>query len=438
MPPRIVDLIARKRAGGELSADELAALVDGYLRGDVPDYQVAAWLMAVCWRGMTRRETTDFTLLLARSGEMLDLGALGARAVDKHSTGGVGDKTTLAVAPLVAACGVPVAKLSGRGLGFTGGTLDKLESIPGLRVSLSTDELIRQVERIGIAVASQSADLAPADGKLYALRDVTATVESIPLIASSVMSKKLAAGAGSIVLDVKAGRGAFMKRVEDATTLAETMVEIGRGAGRRVSAVISSMEQPLGNAVGNALEVREAVQTLRGEGPADFTALVRTLAERCLLTSRAAARQEEAAEMLDRAWRSGAGLAKLAEMVEAQGGDRGYVESPDLLPRAPIVEVVRAPRVGYVRSIDAEEVGLTAGALGAGRARKGDPVDPAVGIVFGRKVGDRVEAGAALAEVHARRREDVEPAARRLLAAIEIGEGAVAPQPLILAIRDSA
>ena len=434
MPPRVVDLIAKKRAGGALTAGELATFVNGYVRGDVPDYQVAAWLMAVCWRGMTLRETTDLTLLLARSGAMLDLGELGARAVDKHSTGGVGDKTTLAVAPLVAACGVPVAKLSGRGLGFTGGTLDKLESIPGLRVALTAEEFVRQVERIGLAIASQSADLAPADGKLYALRDVTATVESIPLIASSVMSKKLAAGAGSIVLDVKAGRGAFMKRVENATSLAEVMVSIGRGAGRRVSAVISSMEQPLGNAVGNALEVREAVLTLRGEGPADFTMLVRALAERCLLTARAAASPEEATEILDRAWRSGAGLAKLAEMVEAQGGDPIYVEKPYLLPRTDLNVEVLAPRSGYVQAIDAEVVGLTVGELGAGRARKGDPVDPAVGVVLGAKVGDRVEAGEHLLEIHARSQDDVEVAARRLLAAIEIGDEAVRAPLLIHAI----
>ena len=436
MPLRVVELIAKKRAGDELAANELASLVDGYVRGNVPDYQMAAWLMAVCWRGMTLRETTDLTLLLARSGEMLDLGELGARAVDKHSTGGVGDKTTLAVAPLVAACGVPVAKLSGRGLGFTGGTLDKLESIPGFRVSLTTEEFVRQVERIGLAIASQSSDLAPADGKLYALRDVTATVESMPLIASSVMSKKLAAGAGSIVLDVKAGRGAFMKRVEDAISLAEVMVSIGRGAGRRVSAVISSMEQPLGNMVGNSLEVYEAVLTLRGEGPADFTMLVRALGERCLLTARAATSPEQAAEMLDRAWLSGDGLAKLAEMVEAQGGDPIYIEKPHLLPRTDLNVEVLAPRSGYLQAIDAEAVGLTAGALGAGRARKGDPVDPAVGMILGHKVGDWVEEGEPLLEIHARSHDDVQMAARRLLAAIEIGDEAVSPPVLIHAIID--
>ena len=315
-----VDLIRKKRDGGELSRDEIAFLVRGFTAGEIPDYQVSAWLMAVLLRGMSDRETTDLTLAMARSGGTLDLGPLGARCADKHSTGGVGDKTTLVVAPLVAACGVPVAKLSGRGLGFSGGTLDKLESIPGFRAHLSADEFRGVLERVGLVIAGQSADLAPADGRLYALRDVTATVESIPLIASSVMSKKLAAGAGSIVLDVKHGSGAFMKTLADARLLAETMVAIGRLADRRMGAVISSMEQPLGRAVGNGLEVREAIETLRGDGPADLVALCRELAAQMLVAAEAASDRDAALAWVDDALDSGRAFAKLAEFVAAQGG----------------------------------------------------------------------------------------------------------------------
>lgn len=427
-----VDLIQKKRDGEPLAAAEIDHLVRGCITGEVPDYQLAAWLMAVCWRGMTLQETTDLTLALARSGEMMDLGALRERTADKHSTGGVGDKTTLVVAPLAAAAGVPVAKLSGRGLGFTGGTLDKLESIPGFGCDLSPAEFRARLARHGLVIASQSASLAPADGKLYALRDVTATVQSIPLIASSVMSKKLAGGAAAIVLDVKAGRGAFMKTAVEARDLAETMVQIGRNAGRRVAAVVSDMSQPLGFAVGNALEVREAVETLRGHGPEDLTRLCRELGTRMLVAARAAETPAEAGKLLDRAWLSGAGVAKLVELVESHGGDARFVDDPDRLPSAPVVEDVAAPGGGFVQAIDALEVGLLVGALGAGRARKGDAVDPAVGVVLRAKVGDRVGASQTLASVHARSREAALAARKRLLRAYTLGPEAPTRPELIL------
>ena len=418
---RVVELIQKKRDGGELTTAEIEYLIGGYGAGEIPDYQMAAWLMAVCWRGMTFRETTDLTLALARSGEMIDLGDVAARAADKHSTGGVGDKTTLVVAPLVAAAGVPVPKLSGRALGFTGGTLDKLEAIPGFRSDLSPTEFRENLARVGLVIASQSADLAPADGKLYALRDVTATVASVPLIASSVMSKKLAGGAGAIVLDVKAGRGAFVKTPEEARQLAETMVEIGRGAGRRVAAIISDMSQPLGLAIGNALEVREAVETLQGRGPADVSELCRALGAAMLKTAGAVADAAEASRRLDAAWQSGRALAKLAEFVAAQGGDPRFVERPELLPRAPAIASLPAPQEGYVVAVDAEEVGLVVAGLGAGRQRKGDPVDPAVGVVLRAKVGRWVEAGEALLTIHARSEEALATAAERLRRAIALG-----------------
>ena len=430
---RTVELIRKKRDGEELTAAEVEHLVQGYVDGTVPDYQMAAWLMAVCWRGMTLRETADLTAALVHSGKVADLGDLGARAVDKHSTGGVGDKTTLVVAPLVAVTGVPVAKMSGRALGFTGGTLDKLEAIPGFRCGLSLEEFRGKLLRHGLAIAGQSADLAPADGKLYALRDVTGTVDCVPLIASSVMSKKIAAGAGAIVLDVKIGRGAFMKTLDDATSLARTMVEIGRAAGRRVTAVVSDMSQPLGRAVGNALEVREAIQALRCQGPADLTDLCRELAVRMLLAAGAAQTRQEASERVETAWRSGRGLAKLVELVEAQGGDPNVVDRPELLPTAPSVVDVPAAKGGYVRGIDAEQVGLAVAALGAGRRRKGDQVDPAVGVVLHAKVGDRVEAGQPLLTIHARSPDDAAVAAQ-VGGAFEIGAEAPVRPALVHAV----
>ncbi|MGH2453233.1 MAG: pyrimidine-nucleoside phosphorylase [bacterium] len=396
---RPYDLIVRKRDGGELSAEEIEALLGAYLREDIAEYQMSAFLMAVFFRGMSARETAALTMAMVRSGETLDLEALGGAAVDKHSTGGVGDKTSLVLIPLVAAAGVRVAKLSGRGLGHTGGTLDKLESIPGFRTDLSRERIVEQVRRIGCALAGQTADLVPADKRLYALRDVTATVESIPLIAASVMSKKIAAGARGIVLDVKTGSGAFMKTVEEARDLAEAMVAIGRQVGRRTVALISDMDQPLGRAVGNAVEVAEAIVTLQGTGPEDLTELSVALGARMLLLAGAEGSLEAAVARLRRALRDGLALERFRKMVEAQGGDPRVVDDPGLLPRAPHALPVAADGGGTVASIDAGAVGLAAMTLGAGRAHTDDRIDPAVGILLERKVGDRVVPGQPLATV---------------------------------------
>ena len=428
---RAVDLIAKKRDGLALSAAEINFLVQGFTRGEIPDYQISAWLMAVVLRGMDKRETTDLTLAMARSGETLDLSAIAPVVVDKHSTGGVGDKTTLVVAPLVAAAGLPVGKMSGRGLGFSGGTLDKLESIAGYNANLSKQQFLQQLAQHGIVVAGQSADLAPADGKLYALRDVTATVESLPLIASSVMSKKIAAGANAIVLDVKVGRGAFMKTLDDALALAQTMVDIGRGVGRRVTAVISDMSQPLGYAVGNALEVAEAMATLRGQGPADFLELCLTVGAQMLLLAGKVQKAAEGRALLLAKLLSGAALSKFGEWIEAQGGDRRVIDHPELLPRATLVEPLRAPRGGYVAGINAEAVGLTVVALGGGRAKKGDPIDHAVGMVLHRKVGDAVKPGEPLLTIHANDPARLAEARARLLAAYAWSDEPVPRPPLI-------
>ena len=396
---RTVELVERKRDGGRLSKDEIAFLVAGYTKGDVPDYQMAAFCMAVVWRGMDARETADLTAAMVASGERLDLRRFG-RVVDKHSTGGVGDKTTLVVAPLVAACGLPVAKMSGRGLGFSGGTLDKLESIAGYRVDLSTREFLAQLERIGIVLTGQTADLAPADGKLYALRDTTGTVPSIPLIASSIMSKKIAAGANAVVLDVKVGSGAFMKDLREARQLARTMAAIGKAHGLAVRCELTDMEQPLGRAVGNSLEVAEAIATLRGEGPPDLVSLARIAGVEMLLLGGKARDRAAALRRIDRALEDGRGLAKLRELVAAQGGDVRMIDDPARLPRAPHVETLRAARTAYVRRIAADEIGLASVRLGAGREKKGQPIDHRTGIVLHAKVGDRVERGAPFADVH--------------------------------------
>jgi pyrimidine-nucleoside phosphorylase len=396
---RAVDLIERKRDGGALSADEIDFLIQGYTKGQIPDYQMSALLMAIVWRGMDAKETAALTASMVGSGERLDLSRFG-RVVDKHSTGGVGDKTTLVVAPLVAACGLPVAKMSGRGLGFSGGTLDKLESIAGYRVDLSTAEFLAQLERIGIVVTGQTKDLAPADGLLYALRDATGTVPSIPLIASSIMSKKIAAGAHAVVLDVKVGSGAFMKNKRMAAALAQAMVAIGTAHGLAVVCELTDMEQPLGRAVGNALEVAEAIATLSGKGPADLTELALVAAAEMLVVGKRAKTAASARRLVEVALAGGGGLAKLRDLVECQGGDVSMVRDPSRLPRAPQVETLRAPRTAFVRRVNAEGIGLASVHLGAGREKKGDPIDHRTGIVLHAKVGDRVERGQPFADVH--------------------------------------
>lgn len=416
---RPADLIERKRNGEEHSAEEIAGLILGYASGEVPDYQMSAWCMAVFFRGLSGRETYALTDAFIRSGEILDLGAaLGRRVVDKHSTGGVGDKTSIAVGPIVAACDVPFGKMSGRGLGHTGGTLDKLESIPGFRVELSTDEFIAQVREVGLAIVGTSADLVPADKNLYGLRDVTATVDIVPLIASSIMSKKIAAGAHAIVLDVKVGDGAFMKTLDDARILAEQMVDLGQRAGRDVVCLLTDMDQPLGHAVGNALELREAVATISGNGPADFTELVLAACARLLSLSDLGIDMEEGMRRAQAAMSDGSALQAYERWIRAQGGD------PDLarLPTAPVVREVVASRAGNVTRLGALPVGIAALELGAGRRTKEDTVDHAVGVLCLAKHGDEVAAGDVLAEIHARDDASAERAAGAVLDAYEIGD----------------
>lgn len=414
---RMYDLIMKKRNGGELTEEEIRFFVNGYTRDEIPDYQVSALMMAIYFQKMTESETLALTMAMAESGEQLDLSEIRGIKVDKHSTGGVGDKTSLALAPLVAACGIPVAKMSGRGLGHTGGTIDKLESFPGFTTSLDTRQFIRNVNEIGIAIMGQTADLAPADKKLYALRDVTATVDNLSLIASSIMSKKLAAGADAIVLDVKTGSGAFMKTEEDSFALAREMVRIGRGAGRNTTAVVSDMDQPLGYAVGNALEVKEAIATLEGRGPADFLELCLTLGSQMLLAGGAAAQEKEAREKLERAIADGSALEKLAQFVEAQGGDREMVYHPERLKAASLVEPVAAPEDGYVSHIACDEVGICSLILGGGRETKDSPIDLAVGLILNKKVGDYVKQGEPLAFLHANDAGKARAAKERLLKA---------------------
>ncbi len=396
---RVVEIIERKRDGAKLSKDEIDSIVLGFTRCDVPDGQMAAFLMAVVWRGMDDEETALLTDAMVRSGERLDLSRFG-RVVDKHSTGGIGDKVTLVVAPLVAACGAPVAKMSGRGLGITGGTLDKLESFAGYRVDLSTAEFLAQLGRIGIVVTGQTAELAPADGLMYALRDQTGTVPSIPLIASSIMSKKIAAGARAVVLDVKVGAGAFMRTPARARELARLMVAIGKAHGLEVTAELTSMDAPLGRAVGNALEAAEAIETLRGEGPRDLREVALAAGAEMLVYGRRARTREKARAMLESAIADGRGLAKLRQLVEAQGGDATQVDDPTRLPRARDVEELRAERTAYVARLDAAAVGLASVRLGAGREKKGEPIDHATGVVLRATVGDRVAKGEVYAEVH--------------------------------------
>ena len=393
---RPYELILKKRTGHELTTDEIEQWIQGVTDGSFTDAQSAALLMAILFRGMSDRETAALTLAMARSGRQVDLSSLPGIKVDKHSSGGVGDKTTLVVAPLVAAAGAPVAKLSGRALGHTGGTLDKLESIPGLRVELSLSEFLDVVREVGVAVASAGVDLAPADKKLYALRDATATVDSVPLIAASIMSKKLAGGADAFVLDVKVGEGAFLTREEDALALARTCVAVAHEAGRQAVAYLTSMDQPLGVAVGNALEVREAIETLQGGGPADLRELVLVLGAEMVRLAGVEADEGKARSLLERLLDSGEAAARFQRMIAAQGGDPEVVENPDLLPRAEVRLPVEAPRAGYVQAIATRELGLASMALGAGRDRPGAPIDLAVGLEVVRKVGERVEAGGAL------------------------------------------
>jgi pyrimidine-nucleoside phosphorylase len=424
---RPVDIIAKKRDGQELSSEELKFFVDGYAQGDIPDYQASAWCMAVLLNGMTHAEATALTLHMARSGDMLDLHTIAPFVVDKHSTGGVGDKTTLVVAPLVACHNLPVGKMSGRGLGFTGGTIDKLESIPRFKVSLTTQEFMDMLATHGLALSGQSADLAPADGKFYALRDVTATVESMPLIAASIMSKKIASGADAILLDVKVGRGAFMKTEAEAEELANLMVEIGRGVGRKVAAVIADMDQPLGNAVGNALEVKEAIETLQGGGPADFRDHCLTVAGKMLELADKAESLEASKEMLEQALADGKAWDKFVDWITAQGGDRAVLENPDLLPQAALVETVSAPENGFISAFDAVEVGQTVVLLGGGRAKKGDPIDYGVGLVLHAKMGAEVSRGDPLFTIHASDADSLATARERVLGAIGWQETRVQP-----------
>jgi pyrimidine-nucleoside phosphorylase len=430
---RAADVITHKRDGLELSTEEINFFIQGYTRGDIPDYQAAAWLMAVFLKGMSRRETVDLTLAMVHSGEVLDLSDVLPNSVDKHSSGGVGDKTTLIVLPLVAACGVPVAKMSGRGLGFSGGTLDKLESIPGYRVTLSQAEFREHAAKYGIVLAGQSGNLAPADGKLYALRDVTGTVPHLSLIASSIMSKKIAAGAQGIVLDVKVGLGAFMPTVGEAEALAQIMVDIGKDAGRQVVALISDMNQPLGLAVGNALEVKESIDVLRDGGPKDLRDHCIALAAHMLRLARhndseyaLSEYMAEAAEHL----RDGSAFEKLRVLVQAQGGDVSVIDDPEKLAKATIVEELHATESGYVAQLSAQKVGIASVDLGAGRERKEDGIDHAVGILVHKKVGDAVQAGEVTFTLHANDPAKLALAKERLADAIIYDHVPTSPLPM--------
>lgn len=428
---RTAELIQKKRDGGRLSREELEFLVSGYVRGEIPDYQMAAWAMAVFFQGMDAEETADLTLIMANSGDTLDLSAIKGFKADKHSTGGVADTTTLVLAPLVASTGVRVAKMSGRGLGHTGGTVDKLESIPGFKTSLSAREFIDQVNQIGISVVGQSGELAPADKLLYALRDVTATVESIPLIASSIMSKKIAAGSDGFVLDVKVGRGAFLKKEEDALALAKSLVQIGKLVRKPTVALVTDMNQPLGRSIGNALEVKEAIQTLQGRGPRNLTELCLQLGTEMLVLAGAAADAAEARSRLEHSLRSGLAFDKFKEWVAAQGGDPRVAEDISLLPQASFQQDILAPRRGFVQEIDPLTLALTAMHLGAGRATKDAAIDLAVGIEVQVGVGDLVSSGDVLARIHANDPKQLAAAVVEAAPAFVIGEAEPPRRPLV-------
>ncbi len=433
---RAVDIISKKRDGKALSKSEIEYFIQGYTQDDIPDYQAAAWAMAVVLNGMTPEETTNLTLAMADSGDRLDLSDVVDIAVDKHSSGGVGDKTSIAVVPMVRACGLPVGKMSGRGLGFSGGTLDKLESVPGCRVDLSKDEFLQQLGSLGMVLTGQTMDLAPADGKLYALRDVTGTVQSIPLIASSIMSKKIAAGAQAILLDVKTGNGAFMQTLEEARKLAKLMVSIGELSGRDVAALLSDMNQPLGVAVGNALEMKEAIKTLRGDGPEDFTEHCLEVASQMLVLGNRADEKLEAREMAQEAIDSGSAFDFLKKLIKAQGGDASYIDQPDKLPTAPIQYTFEAAETGYIAQVHARMVGETAVILGAGRRKKGDSIDQAVGVSVLVKVGEHVEKGQPLFVIHARDEEKLREAQSKLQEAVKIQSAKVDPLPLFYGLVD--
>ncbi len=431
---KVYDLILKKRNGGELSKDEIEFLVSGYVNGSIPDYQMAAMAMAVYFQGMTEEETFHLTMTMINSGETIKLDEIPGVKVDKHSTGGVGDTTTLVLVPLVAAAGMPVAKLSGRGLGHTGGTLDKLESIPGFKTDMAPHELVSAVKKVGVAVAGQTGKLVPADKMLYALRDVTATVDSLPLIAASIMSKKLAAGADALVLDVKTGDGAFIKERSRAVELAGLMVRIGNRAGRRTVAVITAMDQPLGRAVGNALEVEEAVKTLQGKGPPDLEELCLSLGGTMLALAGAVGDPEEGGEVLSGLIAGGAALDKFKEMIANQGGAPGVADDLSLLPHAAVQKAVKAARGGYVARLRAQAVGEAAMVLGAGREKKDAPIDPAAGITLEKKVGDLVEAGETLAYLHLREdteRDAVEAVIKKVFSAYELQDSKEEKAPLV-------
>lgn len=427
---RVYDLIYKKRQGEALTEEEINFLIDGYTVGNIPDYQMAAWSMAVFFQGMNEREIADLTMAMVESGEKIDLSPIKGIKVDKHSSGGVGDTTTLVLAPLVSAAGVPVAKLSGRGLGHTGGTIDKLESIPGFRTDLTLAEFIENVNKNGVAVAGQTARLTPADKKLYSLRDVTATVDSIPLIASSIMSKKIAGGADGIVLDVKTGDGAFMEELEEAEKLARTMVEIGKRLERKTIAVITDMSQPLGHAIGNALEVREAIQTLQGNGPADLTELSLLLGANMLVIAGRVGDVQEGYALLESLLENGEALKQLARLIQAQGGDATIIEDEKRLPQARYIYPVSAEEEGYLSAIKTKELGLLSVEIGAGRARKDDPIDPAVGFILEKKVGDRVQPGDTLLSIHSNKK-DIEGIMERIKKAFLITPEKPAKNPLI-------
>ena len=412
----MTDLIEKKKQGLELTEEEIRFIVNGYTAGDIPDYQMSALMMAILFRGMTVPETTALTMAMAHSGDMVDLSALGPHTADKHSTGGVGDKTSLVLCPMVAACGAKMAKMSGRGLGHTGGTIDKLESFPGFSTAMSPERFLEIADTVGFVIAGQTANLAPADKKMYALRDVTATVNSIPLIVGSIMSKKLASGAKTIVLDVKTGSGAFMETEEDAFTLAREMVNVGKQAGRNMAAVVTDMDQPLGFAVGNALEVKEAIAVLKGENVPDLKELCMVLGSNILVRSGLAADEDEARALLTDAIGSGAALKKLADMVTAQGGDAAAVYDVSLLPEAPVQRHVKAPRDGYIAAMEAKNIGLVSMHLGGGRATKEDVIDLRVGVVLAAKVGDLLHEGDELAVIHAADEKAAEEAEKELLA----------------------